>query len=321
MRNIIFTFFFCLGNLFATSLKPNFTLQTQAEISSLQLTKNKLYASTIHGSVEIYTLYPKPILEKIIKLPKIQDLFNNSYAPKIFHINSNENEEILIVSANHNGTRNLNLFKNKKITLLLENLNIEKALWLNSHQILIGLLSHEILLFDLEKKKIIYQRQLSQSSLSDMVLNPSKSLLFTTGESGITYAINPYNGRLLNTFDAINKDKVYQIATTDNILITGGQDRQVGIYHFGSNANLQQISSIKNNFLIYAVGIAQNGKNFAYLKNENGEIALINMQNKKEFLTLTNLNAIANTILFYNDFIIVGCDNRFIYFFNTKEKV
>lgn len=307
--------------LLSSPIESNFKIQTQSEISSIQITSNNLYVSTINGSVEIYTLNKTPTLSKIIKLPKYQDLFENSYAPKIFNTSSNQDNDILIVSANNNGTRNLNLFQNNQIILLLENLNIAKALWLNSHQILIGLLSHEILLFDITSKKIIYQTQISQSSFSDMILNASKTILFTTGESGIIYAINPSNGAILNTFDTINKDKVFQIVTANNTLVSGGQDRQVGIYNFTENALLSQSKNIKAKFLVYAVGISHDGRYIAYLKNENGEIGIIDTKTGQEKLILKNINAIANTILFYKDFVIVACDNNIIYFFNIKEKL
>ncbi|CBG40369.1 WD40 repeat domain-containing protein [Helicobacter mustelae] len=306
--------FACL--LFAREIHPTHTLKTPFEVSSIQREKDLLYISTLGGEVLIYHLNQKKYRPSI-KLPLLRDFFGNSYPPKIFNTASNSKNMLAIVSANAQGKRNLYLadgnHPSHPPTPLLTDLNIAKVLWLNEEQILIALLSHEILLYDLPRHQTLYQTQISQSSFSDMVLD--SPFLFTTGESGVVYQIHPKNGKILKTLPIINKDKNFQIVANHHRIATAGQDRRVGVYFLDTGKDL----SLRSDFLVYAVGLDAPTNTLAYLANEKGDIALVNLLSKKKTAMLTGLQGIANNIIFYKNNIIVSCDSPYIYFFNKGE--
>lgn len=296
-----------------TVIYPQMIIDNQQEISSMQIHNHQLFVSSIDGELKIYNLNTPSKVQKTITLPKYKDLFDNTLTPKIFNSDTNNLNQTLIIATNAHGSRSVFLSSGNKIEILLSDLSFAKALWINDTQAIIALLSNEILLFDIPSKKIIYQTQISQASFSDMLFDKDTKILYTTGESGIIYAINPFNGTILDK-NTIHKDKVFQIALAKQTLFSAGQDRKVGIHSLQKKTS----STLPSNFLIYAVGIDSDGSYLAYMGDDLGSITLFSLKDKKIIAKLKGAKEVINTILFYRDFIIVSCDGKAIYYFNIK---
>ena len=308
MLKIIFYFSLMFYFLHSSSLKIS-----DAEISSISLHKDLLYISTNQGKIKIYHLKKQSFL-KDISLPKDKDFFGNLIIPKIYQSHTNDHNQTLIVASNASSTRDLWLYSNSKLIPLLQNMEIQKAFWINPTQIIIALLSHEIILYSTQDHQIHYSHQISQSSLNDCIYNQKDHLIYSAGESGIIYAINPDNGNILQTFES-HKDRIYQLAFYDQYLISGGADQKVNLLKLSQGIHTLESKNIHTNFLVYAVG-AEKGF-FAYLANEKGQINLVSFDLKRHF-TLGNIKGIANTILFYKNQIIIGTDSQNIYFFTRS---
>ncbi|WP_066389234.1 WD40 repeat domain-containing protein [Helicobacter himalayensis] len=318
---IYFLLPFLLTLGFGAPLQPKLELKIKYEISSLELQEDTLFVSTTQGVLLVYDIKnpQNPILKQTITLPSYKDFFDNSYKPKIYNTATNAQGEILIIAANGNSTRDIFLQKNDKLELLLEDQNIAKAAWVSPTEVIFGFLSHEIALFNVATKTLIYQNQITNSSFSDMLYNAKDRILYTTGESGAIYIIDPESGALIEKISNINKDRVFQIAFGDNKLVSAGNDRRVGVYTLESGTKLTRTDSLKTNFLVYSVGISQNGENIAYMSDEFGEITITNSHNlNAPKIILKGVNGVANSIFFYKDFVIVGCDGDTIYFFYIR---
>lgn len=311
----ILVLFFC-SFVFAKTLglTPQNIINNQNEIISMQIHNHTLFVASNNGKINLYNLNSLELQESIT-IPPYKDLFDDIQQPKIFYTSTNHLNQTLIIATNQYGSNNLLLKDKKTLSLILENLRITKALWINDTQAIIALLSNEILLLDISTKNIIYKTQISQSSLSDIVFSPDLNILFSTGESGIIYAINPQNGSILYDFSNIHKDKVFQLALAKQTLVSGGEDRKVSIFDL---KNPSSIHTLKSDFLVYAVGIDRQAKYIAYMSDEIGSISLFSIQDKKIIAILKGMKGIVNTILFYKDFIIASCDDNQIYFFNLK---
>ena len=131
-------------------------------------------------------------LVRRIELPSYEDLFGSSFRPKVFNTDTNARGEILIIATGANGSRNLYVCKDENLEVLLENMSIAKALWVSQTQVLVALMSHEILLFSTQERRVVYQTQITQASFSDMAYNSRDSILYTSGESGVVYALMGY---------------------------------------------------------------------------------------------------------------------------------
>ncbi|WP_104697817.1 MULTISPECIES: WD40 repeat domain-containing protein [unclassified Helicobacter] len=312
LRILVFIFnLFIFGK--ALILTPQNIIDNQSEITSMQIHNHILYVSSINGKLNLYNLNSLKFQKSII-IPSHKDILDKIQVPKVTSTSTNNLNQTLITATNQYGSSNLFL-NDKDLSLILENLEIIKTIWISDTQAIIALLSNEILLLDIPTKKIIYKSQISQSSLSDIVFSQDLNLLFSTGESGIIYAINPQDGTILYKINNIHKDKIFQLALAKQTLISGGEDRKVSIFNL-QNPTMPHI--LKSSFLVYAVGINSNATHIAYMEDEVGNISLFSLQNHKVIASLRGMKGIINTILFYKDYMIVSCDESKIYFFNLK---
>lgn len=299
---------------------PSQVLDTHTEITSIQQKGENLYVSTSQGKVQVYTI-TRGIHLKItqsIEIPSFQDLFGLSFRPKVFNTDVNARGEILIVAAGANGSRTLYVCKNENLKPLLTDMSIAKAVWVSQTQVLVALMSHEILLFDTQQERIVYQTQITQASFSDMVYNPRDSIAYTSGESGVVYAIDPRNGAILGQYDSINKDKVFTISFGGDVVVGAGQDKRLSIYALRNGSVLVDSAMVKSEFLIYAAGIDEGGEHIGYMSDENGSVRIIRAKDKKPITTLEGISGIVNSIIFYKQSVFVSCDGSKIYVFNLQ---
>ncbi len=299
-------------------VSPLKVLDTHTEITSMQQRGENLYVSTSQGEVQVYTLTGGLRLSKSVEIPSYKDLFGSSFRPKVFNTDVNTRGEILIVAAGANGNRNLYVCKNENLEILLEDMSIAKAVWISQTQVLVALMSHEILLFDTQQKRILYQTQITQASFSDMVYNSRDSIVYTTGESGVVYAIDSSNGAILGHYDTINKDKVFTISFGGDTLVGAGQDKRLSIYTLQNGSKLVDSAMVKSEFLIYAAGIDELGRYIGYMSDENGSVRILRAKDKKPITTLEGISGVVNSIIFYKTSVFVSCDDSKIYVFNLQ---
>ena len=317
---------FCGGLL---ALSPKVVLDSKDEVSALKLLQSKtqstpkLYVSTNNGVVDIYDFNtilakkaPKP--QQSIKLPSYKDLFNNVLERRIFHTDVNSNGEALIVALNANATRDLFLYKNGKSEIVIEDLDVAKALWIDENTFAVGFVGNEVWIVDAKSKKTLHKRKIAIYRFSDMVLNRADNLLYTTGESGAIYALDSKNVNLVAKFDGVHKDNIFALALAKNVLVSGGMDKRLGIYEIKSQGKVaEQKEVLRSNFLIYSVAISEDSRYIAYMSDESGTITVL--KGKDEVAKLEHIDALPNSIIFYKHYIIVGTDSKKIYLFDIKN--
>lgn len=301
---------------------PSQVLDTHAEVTSMRQKGENLYVSTSQGEVQIYALAGdvnlKLRLVRRIELPSYEDLFGSSFRPKVFNTDTNARGEILIIATGANGSRNLYVCKDENLEVLLENMSIAKALWVSQTQVLVALMSHEILLFSTQERRVVYQTQITQASFSDMAYNSRDSILYTSGESGVVYALDSKSGALVGQYDSINKDKVFTISFGGDRLVGAGQDKRLSIYTLQNGSRLVDAAMVKSEFLIYAAGMDERGEYIGYMSDENGSVRILRAKDKKPIATLEGISGVVNSIVFYKTSVLVSCDNSKIYVFSLQ---
>ncbi|CAM2780869.1 WD40 repeat domain-containing protein [Helicobacter burdigaliensis] len=315
---IVLVFIFMVGFLMGQSLE--YRLELDENVTTLIEDNGVLLAGSDNGS--IYAIKwekdtQKFKASKIFQLEKIHNYFGENIYPKIFSLDVLDNQ-ILILSQGDDGGKNLFIYGEKLIQIFSskDSLNIKKAGFVDKKHLFLALASNEIMLYDLENKNNLYQKQISEASFSDFSLSEDRKEFIASCESGILYYGNTQNGEIIKTYEDANKDNVYQVKMAQNklgekVFVSAGQDRVVGIYTDKSSKKLQA------DFLVYSVGINKEATKIAYPFNENSDIRVYDLLEDKEVKRLkTHQNMLNNIIFLEEKWLVSAEDGKNIYFWN-----
>ncbi len=315
--NFLTIFLLLFSYLNAKDLNPSSSLVSSGAVTNLVVKDNFLYAATAASSVDIFDLNEK---EKIhsIKVEQIKDFAGDIIDSKIYSTDIID-EKVLILSQGKGGGRDIYIYENEKLENIVsakDRLFIAYAKFLDNKHIVYALLSNQIYLYDIEKKEIINEIQISQSSFSHFSFDEAKKNLFIADESGIITQIDPRTFKKIKTFKGQNVDRVFQIDIKKNTLLAGGQDRRVSLYSLG----FASASYIANNFLVYSVALSPSSKLGAYALNEENDVAVFDTSSKQTKFILRNNKSLLTNILFLNeDEILVASDDNNINYYNLKD--
>lgn len=281
-------------------------------VTDLSTDGTKIYAGTTVGVVDIFDKKTYKKL-KSIKFPKITNFMGESLSPKIFSVNALDSD-VLTVCEDKEGYRSL--FKNDKKILDSEaHLFIKKASFITKDKVLLGLLSNEMILLDLNTKKIFYTNQINTSTFSDFALSEDKRFAFIGDESGKITAINTLNGKVVATFSGLNVDNIYQIDYKNSIILGCGQDRRLSIYGIKTKTKYY----LKGSFLIYSGALSPSGKTGAFAFDKNNNLKVFDVASKKEIAVLTGSKAnLTRTIFLSENEIIASSEDKKINIWRIK---
>ena len=278
MRYLILIILFFLSYQIS-AIEAKYSLKTSGNVTDIIYDNNLLYVATDIGFIEIFDIQTKKIIEKI-SLPVIHDFVGDEIKPKIFDIDYNKiTKELCIVSQAQAGFSNVYIFKNNKLESLINKNSrymIKKAIYLNNTDLVLGLLSNEIIRYNTVEKKIIYKIQISSYTFSDMVLSEKGGRIISSDESGRLNILSSKDGKVITIHEGENLDNVYKIDYKGNCIATAGQDRRLGVYLFHPFSSYY----IQSSFLIYSVALSPSGKKVAYLSDEDNNITIMNTQSK-----------------------------------------
>ncbi|MBU1667177.1 WD40 repeat domain-containing protein [bacterium] len=293
-------------------VKPYKMLKAGGNVKDILLENNKLYAATDGGSVDVFDLESYKIVESI-KIPSFHDdIYNKEMVPTVYSIDKTE-EKIVILSSYKGVQKQLYLYENKtlhQITGLDSGLMIIKVRFIDNDTLLLGLLSNELMAYDIKQNKQIYRTKLSESSFADMALSHDKTQVVVGCESGIIYLVDTKNGQLKSVIQGANKDKSYKVAIHDNLVLSCGQDSIGALYNLQTNT----FKVLQAKFLIYAGALSPDGSRAAFTLNEENELLVIDTtDSSKEAYLLSGQKSTLNAIRFRdNRNIASASDDEFI---------
>lgn len=315
--NLFTIFLLLISFLNAKDLNPTSSFYASGAVTNLVVKDDLLYAATAASSVDIFDINTKEKIDSI-KVEQIKDFAGDIIDSKIYSIDLID-DKILILAQGVSGGRDIYVYENGKLENLVsakDRLFIAYAKFLDSKHIVYALLSNQVYLFDIEKKEIVKETQISQSSFSHFSFDESKKNLFIADESGIITQIDPKTFKRIKSFKGQNVDRVFQIDIKKSTLLAGGQDRRVALYSLGYVSP----SYIANDFLIYSVALSPSSKLGAYALNEENEVAVFDTSSKKTINILKNNRSLLTNILFLNeDEILVAGDDNNINHYNLKD--
>lgn len=311
---LVFLVFFSII-LFATT--PSFSLKASGGVYDFIIEDNILYAATDAGVVDIFNIKTKKRVSKIL-LPKIKDFAGDLIVPKIFSIDKlKSNKAILLTVQGNAGYRDIYIYSEKKLIKIFsqkDKLMVKRASFITKDLIMLGLLSNEMLLYNIKTKKQIYRKQLSTSVFSDFTTDKTREITITCEESGKIRMLNSLNGNTIKIFQGQNLDNVYKVCYNKMTFIGAGQDRRVSVYRWGKEEYY-----IEADFLVYCVGLSEDGSFGAFPANENNDIYVFNTETREILHKLIGQKSTLTKIQFLpNKKIISSSEDKYIMFWNLN---
>lgn len=282
------------SSLFCMStLQPTYSLEASGDVQDMSYHAPYLYTATSNGVVDVFNVQTQK-RSHTIQIPAIKDFIGDEVNAKLYSIDY-LNDKLLIVSQGEKGYRNLWLYANetleKKINIT-QHFFIKEARFINESQILLALLSNELVLYDLNKNSVIKIEQVSPSAFSDLTLSEDKQMIITTDESGVVRALETQTLKEIKKYKALNLDKVFQLDYKHHTLLTAGQDRKSVLYINN------QTHEFDFDFLIYSCALNEDASLAAIAYNENNDVVIIETSTQNKTYRLTQNKAVITKILF-----------------------
>ncbi|WP_415396443.1 WD40 repeat domain-containing protein [Sulfurimonas sp. CS5] len=298
MSKILLLSILIISTLFGEIKMPIKHYISSGPVTDIVLAGSKLYSATNASCVDVFDLKSKKIINQI-KVNKIEDFMGDKVDSKIYSVDILD-DKILILSQANQGFRRVHIHQNNKSEVIISDekkLTISKSKFLDKENILLGMLSNELVSYNIKTKTNNWIVQVSGAKFSDFVLNEDKSQAVIADESGDLKIYNTKNGKLIKTLEGQNLDNVFKVDYKNGIIATAGQDRRVVIYNNKSGSAYYKSS----HFLIYSVGLSPSGKIVAFSSDENNNITLFNTTTKSTLGKFGGNKMTLTKILFLNE--------------------
>ncbi|SFV57148.1 Periplasmic nitrate reductase component NapL [hydrothermal vent metagenome] len=316
----IFLLFVLSGSILSASqIKPSKTFSVHGNMNDIIYKDGLIYAATANGKVDILSLKSGKI-KKEISLSKIKDFMGDTIDSEVFSVDVIQNK-ILILSQDNNGYTRLDIYQDGKLIHILDKsdkLYIVKAKFISKNKVLLALLSNVYMLYDIQAKKIIWQEQITMSKFSNFALNDNKTKVASADESGDVNIVLLKDGKILKHFDGVNKDEVFGIDWSRDLVITGGKDKKVGLYDLKSSQKFQKEYS----FFIYSVALSSDAKLAAASVNDKNDVVIFDTVNREDRYRLIKNSSKIVSIIFLNSNkdLLVAANNDKINLYHIKGK-
>lgn len=290
--------------LHARDISPSFSLHTVGAINDFVVDANRLYVATDRGSVDVFDLTTKKIIHQIVLEPIV------SYQDKVIPAPISSVDvlkgKVLIVSRTKDNYRDVWIYENYALRQILDakqKLMIKEARFVDDNHIIFATVDSDIIMYEMGENYQVYHKHISQSTLGDMILSKDKKKIITADESGEVRIFDVQSSKEETGFPPENLDKVFHVAHSGDVTITAGQDRRVAVYEKG-----QKPYHIKNDFIVYCVGLSPSGRVGVYSSTEENYLQLFDISTKQKKDRLVGHKRIINQIRFINETMLFSSD-------------
>ncbi|MEA2110592.1 MAG: WD40 repeat domain-containing protein [Campylobacterota bacterium] len=294
---------FCLGWVLlftaiqAKDITPTFRMHASGVVTDFVIDGTRLYAGTDMGRVDIFDLNSKKIVSQITLEPILTG--RGELVPPRVQSVDRFNGKTLIVSAGTKAFRNVYVHENGVLTKTIDEskeLVVKEARFIDDERIMMGTFGAEMILYDTQEKFQAYKSHVSQSTFGDIALSEDHKKMIMSDESGSIRLIDIESSNVEQVLSSENLDNVYKVAYSSGVIITGGQDRKVGVYQLGKKAY-----HIKSDFLVYSVALSPSGKLGAYSSGADSKLQIFHTSDGRKTDCLIGHYAVVNTIKFMNE--------------------
>ncbi len=307
----LFLLIFLVSLLLSKEITPTATFKSIGFVNDFVVHKNILYVANDMGTVDVFDLKTKKIIQHIT-IPPVITVMNKLKTPNVISVDY-FNKKLLILSMGQNGFRNVWIYENSELKNIVDEkkrLTIKEARFVDDERIIFGTFGAEIILHDSSEKYNVYKNHISQSTLADISLSDDKKKMVMSDESGKIRLIDVATSKVEKIYSSQNVDNVYKVAYNSGVIITAGQDRRVGVYQEGIDDY-----HLKSNFLVYCVGLSPDGITGAYSSGEESNIQIFNTKTKEKTHLLKAHKTPINQIKFINNRELFSIGSRYDIFY------
>ena len=316
MFNIIMGILLLLSLSNARDIPPLFRLHASGLVSDFVVDGDRLYAATDMGSVDIFDLRTRKVVDRILLEP-IMTAQGDPVPARIYCVDR-INGKTLLVSSGGNGYRNVWVHEEyvlKNIVNEEKKLFVKEARFTDDEHIIFGTFGSDMILYDKAEGYRIYHRHVSDSTMGDIVLSSDKKKIVMSDESGTVRLIDVASSRVDQVFSSEHVDNIYRVAYSNGVIITAGQDRRVGVYPIGGKAY-----HLRSDFLVYSVALSPDAAIGIYSSGVNHDLQLFDIISREKMDRLVGHHAIVNKISFMNEHMLVSSgDEQDIFFWQLDQ--
>jgi len=286
---------------------PVHQIKVHGLAKDMVLSENTLVIATDAGHIEVYDADTYKKLKEI-SIPDIKDFMGDIIPARVMSTDKIGEQYLLLSDSGKGGYSNLYVFSDGKLVQIFSPADkkaLIKARFVDKSHILLGYLSNEASLLNIETKKERYKVQLSESKFSDFALNETKTQAVFSCESGVLSVIDVKSGKILKTLQGLNVDNVYKVDYKKNIVAAAGQDRRGALYDVTTGKG----TYIVGNFLIYATALSPTASKVAFAMDENNDISIYNTSSKVKLAVLKGQKSTLNVIIFKNEKVLFSASD------------
>ncbi len=311
---------FLTMNAFAEiTLIPVASIDINGTVRDMILHENRLIIATDMGHLEVYDSETKEKIKEI-HIPDVKDFMGDIMPARVMSADAIGEQYLLLSDSGKGGYSNLFVYRDGKLAQLVSPEDKEaiiKARFIDKSHILLGYLSDEVALLDIESKKERYRVQLSESKFSDFMLNEDKTQAVFSCESGILSIVDVKSGKVVEELQGQNLDNVYKVDFKAGKVSGAGQDRRGSLYDVESKKG----TYIEGEFLIYATALSPSAKKVAFAMDEKNNISIYNTSSKTKIALLKGQKSTLNVIIFKDENrLFSGSDDNTIMVWNLEKK-
>ena len=299
MKIILMALVFFSSLVAQTLLQPAYVYKTTKGLATdIVYVKNRLYVASDIGGVDIFNTKTKKEI-KHLQLSKIKDFMGDDIDSKIFTIDMYKGV-LLLLSQDNGGYSRIHFYENNSLHQVIsqaDKLNIIKAKFIDQENVLLALISNDIISYNIKTKKINWDTQASMSKFSNFALNNKRDEVAVADESGEVHIISVKNGKILKTLTGQNVDNLFSIDFKNNVVVTGGQDRRVGVYNLKHSDAYYKSAK----FFVYGVGLSPSGGIGAYSCDMDNNVEIFNTQTRVILGKYKGTRKVVNSIYFVNE--------------------
>lgn len=282
--------------LFASDIKPKKSIKLDSPALDMVIKNSKLYACTEKG--DVYEVDSRA--KKIYSLPQTTLPSGSKGIQKAFTLD--------VSSANIAvGAEDGSLYISKGNALIKSGFStnsvIKKIAFVSDNLILIGLVSSQVVLFDISKNKSVYSLQIGTSPFSDLALSKDTKTAAIGGEAGTVYLLDVQGGKIKKTYKNVNLDNIYKIDYQSSVIITAGQDRKATVM---TDSGIVK-TKFEGEFLIYAAALSPSAAKAAVATKEQNDIEVFDVVTKSKIALAKGLSSTLNRIVFLNEHEFAAC--------------
>ena len=308
MRRAIFLLMAMTVMLLAsTRIQPIQRIKTEGIVKDMVLQDDSLIIGTDKGLLAVYD-YAKKQWTKRIALEKVKDFMGDEIPARVFSVDKIDQRYLLVSESGTGGYANIWIHEqnqSRQIVSAKDKKSVIKARFIDANHILLGFLSNEVALMDIQSKKELYRVQLSASKFSDFALNEKATQAVFSCESGVLTVIETESGKTLKLLKGVNRDNVYKVDFKQGIISGAGQDRRGSLYDVATGKG----SYIMGSFLIYATALSPSSKSVAFSLDEKNNITIFDRVTKQEIALLEGQQSTLTTIIFKDEALLFSSSN------------